>query len=104
MDEQDLRELGITIEPFMHRHGSPYGQYWGYIVARQNKDGHPTLYGKQSSGNKMPTDPFAHRTRAWEFALTLYEQQKQKDQEDQEGGDHGYNPDEDPWIDIGGES
>ena len=95
MDEQHLREQGITIEPFVHRNGSPYGQYWGYIVALQNGDERPTLYGKQSSGNKIPTDPFANRTQAWEFALALYEQ----------GEDHGYNhPDEDPWLDIGGES
>ncbi len=96
MEEQHLKERGITIEPFVHRHGSPYGQYWGYIVAHQNGDEHPTLYGKQSSGKTLPLDPFAHRQKAFAFAVGLAEQNK--DEEDNHDFDH-----DDPWIDIGGE-
>ena len=95
MLEQHLSEQGITIETFVHRNGSPCGQYWGYIVVQESGD-EAISHGKASSGKGMPLDPFAHREHALEYALSLAESyhKKQNDSQDE---------DQDLWLDIGGE-
>jgi len=98
VNEQHLKEQGITIESFVHHNGSPYGQYWGYFVAQQNGGGKPILHGKRTSSKQQrPIDPFSRRRKAYEFALSLTDQEP-------EGDYWGFDIHEDPWFDIGGES
>jgi len=97
MKEQDLEKKGVTIRPFLHRNGSYYGQYWGYVVAHQNGHAKPTLYGVNSSGETPRIDPFSSRKKALKFAQNLAHDKDPIDPQELDLHEDSL------WIDIGGE-
>jgi hypothetical protein len=80
MTEEDLKASGITVEPFVHRHGSPHGRYWGYVVKNANSTKGLYHGSKTAGSNLTKIVPFINRRTAIRKAHSVFRSQQTEDQ------------------------